>query len=179
MRYAAFLRAINVGGRNVPMARLKAILESLGLRDVRTVIASGNVVFETDDSNVKRIEVRIERALHDAVGWVADTFVRTPEELRGAIAACPFSASEIEGSGAYVIAFLHEEPEPEVQARLEGLESDADRLVVRGRELYWLCATRQSDSKFSNAVLERVLGNRATMRGLPTLERVLAMLGGD
>lgn len=177
MRYAAFLRAINVGGRNVPMARLKAAFESVGFQSVHTVIASGNVIFESDSSDEVHVESTIEEALLKALGWGADTFVRTAEELDAIVRSDAFSAEEIASAGAYNVAFLNAPPDPEGLERLAAFQSPNDRLVVRGREVYWLCAVRQSESEFSNAVLEKVLGSRSTIRGMSTVKKVLAQMG--
>ena len=60
MRFVAFLRAINVGGRNVKMEQLRRIFESIGLTNVETVIASGNVVFDAKAKSAKTIEKKLQ-----------------------------------------------------------------------------------------------------------------------
>jgi len=173
MRVAAFLRAVNVGGRIVPMARLKAVFESVGCRHVRTVIASGNVVFDAASSDIAALEASIEAAVQESLGWGADTFVRSGPELQAVVDSPPFTRAEIEAAGSTNVAFLRSPPNAEAQALLMARESPIDRFAVQGREVYWLCKTKQSESDFSGAVLEQTLGMRATLRGLATVERVL------
>ena len=93
-RYAALLRAINVGGRTVKMAELCALFERAKLANVRSVIASGNVLFDARSSDVAALERRIESALRDALGYDVDTFVRTPDDLDALVAHEPFDPSD-------------------------------------------------------------------------------------
>ena len=81
-QYAAFLRAVNVGKRLVKMETLRTAFDQMGFSNVQTVIASGNVVFETPQKRVSRIEQAIENGLEDALGFDVTTFVRTGPELR-------------------------------------------------------------------------------------------------
>ena len=77
VRYIAFLRAVNVGGRVVKMPVLKKAFESLQLSNVETFIASGNVVFETAASDVLKVERKIEARLREALGYEVTTMVRS------------------------------------------------------------------------------------------------------
>jgi uncharacterized protein (DUF1697 family) len=117
-RLIAFLRAVNVGGRNVTMEQLRAHFSALGFTDVNTFIASGNVLFTS----------RAEK----------------PAE--------PPEASAVE--------------------RLKAFKTDIDEFHLHGRELFWRCKTRQSDSTMSNAVFERLLNVRLTFRGINTISRL-------
>lgn len=173
MRYAAFLRAINVGGRTVAMARLKAIFESVGFQNVHTVIASGNVVFDAANADEAAVQQAIEDALHARLGWGADTFVRTRDELEEIVRRHPFLPEEAEVAAAFNVAFLHSAPSEEALARLRTHASSLDRFESVGREVFWLCQVKQSESEFSNAVLEKTLQARSTMRGMATVRRVL------
>ena len=90
MRYAAFLRAINVGGRNVKMEQLRRIFESVGLTNVETVIASGNVIFDSRSKNSKAIEKKLQAKLEESLGYTVATFVRSMEELSAIASHTPF-----------------------------------------------------------------------------------------
>src|SRR6187399_925349 len=89
-RYVAFLRAINVGGRNVSMAVLKRPFEQLGFTGVHTFIASGNVVFCATRRSVSRLEAEIGDALLAALGYEVATFVRTDQEVAAVARHKPF-----------------------------------------------------------------------------------------
>ena len=80
-RYAAFLRAINVGGRVVKMEALRRFFESLDFANVETVIASGNVLFDASSKSEKALEKKIQDHLHTKLGYEVATFVRSPAEM--------------------------------------------------------------------------------------------------
>jgi uncharacterized protein (DUF1697 family) len=173
-RYVAFLRAINVGGRNVRMETLRRHFEELGFARVETHIASGNVVFESRSADEARLVKRIEGHLADALGFEVDTFLRTDGEVAAIARHRPFEAAALVRAGAFCVGFLAAPLSAPAREALARLETDIDRLHARGREVYWLCRKRQSESDFSNAVLERRLGVRATFRGMPTVTKLAA-----
>ncbi len=174
-RYIAFLRAINVGGRNiVKMDFLRGLFESMGFSNVETFIASGNVVFELKSKNARALEREIEKSLREALGYEVATFVRTCAELAAVAGYEPFSRSEIEGAAALNVGFLTDAPDDESCRRLLALRTDIDDFHVHGREIYWLCRKSQSRSKISNAVIEKALGRKSTLRGANTIRKMAA-----
>ena len=173
-RFIAFLRAINVGGHTVKMNKLRQLFESLAFSNVETFIASGNVVFETVSNDVKALERRIENVLREALGYEVATFIRTDAELRDIANYKPFRQPEIDGAVALNVAFLADGLDAKSKQKLMALRTDINDFRVRGREIYWLCRKKQSESIFSNAVLEKALGRRSTMRGANTVKKLAA-----
>jgi uncharacterized protein (DUF1697 family) len=174
-RYFALLRAINVGGRHtVRMDSLRRLFESLGFAKVETFIASGNVLFETASKNAQALERKIEAALREALGYDVATFIRTDAELTAVATYEPFSRSDLAEAAALNIAFLADGPDDEAGQKLLALRSEVDDFRLHGREVYWLCRKRQSESKMSNAVLEKALGQKSTMRGANTIKKMVA-----
>lgn len=172
-RFTAFLRAINVGGHIVKMDRLRALFESLGFANVTTFIASGNVIFDTRQKNAASLESRIERHLNDALGYGVATFVRSLDEVADVASyrAFPHAEPGATGSTLYV-GFLRAPPTREGQQKLLALRSDHDELHLHGRELYWLCHTKSSESALSGALLEKTLGMPMTIRNVTTVSRI-------
>ena len=174
-RCIAFLRAVNVGGRVVKMAALKAQFEALGLKDVSTFIASGNVIFETRARDMGALEQKIEKQLLGACGFEVHSFVRSLAEV-AAIAVCrPFDPREMEHAASFVVGFVARPLNAAQQKTLSGFNNEFDAFHVQGREVYWMSRNKQSASKFSNAVFERALGLRATLRGMNTVQRIAAL----
>lgn len=173
-RFIAFLRAINVGGHTVKMDRLRQLFESLGLSSVETFIASGNVVFETTRKNVKVLERKIENKLRAALGYEVAAFIRTDAELADIAKYQPFRQSEIDAAVALNIAFLAGGLDDKSEQKLLALRTDIDDFHVHQREIYWLCRKKQSESAFSNAVLEKTLGKQSTLRGANTVKKMAA-----
>jgi uncharacterized protein (DUF1697 family) len=167
-KYIAFLRAINVGGHNVRMTELKELFESLGLSKVETFIASGNVIFESAAKDTAKLEKKIESLLKESLGYEVSTFLRTPAEVA---AVAKYKAFKVKGE-ALNIAFIAEPLDKESIQKLMTLKNEIDDFHVHGREVYWLCQIRQSESKFSNMLLEKTIGCRATFRGINTIQKM-------
>jgi uncharacterized protein (DUF1697 family) len=173
-RYFAFLRAINVGGHTVKMAVLRQQFEALGFSNVETFIASGNVVFETPARNTRTLEQKIAQCLRAALGYEVATFIRTEAELSAIAQYQPFSPPALKDARALNVAFLADVLDAASQNRLTGRRTDIDDFHVQGREVYWLCRRKQSESTFSNAVLEKAIGRPSTLRGFNTIQKLAA-----
>jgi uncharacterized protein (DUF1697 family) len=171
-KLAAFLRAINVGGRTVKMDQLCAIFAAAGFGEVRTLLASGNVVFEAKGGPAAAMRTRVEAALRKALGYEVAAMLRTRGELEAVLGQAAFA----EGAAAKNVLLLERALNADEQARVRDLESAQDRLIVDGAHVYWLCSVRQSESMFSNVRFEKALSVRATIRTLKTIERVAAAL---
>lgn len=175
MRYIAFLRAINVGGHSVKMDHLHRLFESLGFSNVETFIASGNVIFESPAENAHTLESEIESHLKKSLGFEVATFIRSPEELVQVARYEPFRISELEAEGnSLYIAFLSNTPGEAARQKLMGYRSPIDDFHVKGREIYWLCRKKMSDSTFSGSLLEKTIGMPATMRNATTVKKIAA-----
>lgn len=171
-KLVAFLRAINVGGHTVKMDHLRQLFESIGLSGVETFIASGNVLFDSPTTQIRDLEMKIEQRLQSALGYEVATFIRTGAELSAIAAYQPFPASALEQARAFNIAFLTEPLDDASTQKLMTLKTAIDDFHVYGREIYWLCRKGQSESTFSNAVLERTLKRQATLRGANTVRKM-------
>jgi len=165
VRYVALLKAINVGGHVVKMEELRKLFLSLRFSNVETFINSGNVIFETKSSADRKLEEKIEKHLEAALGYEVGTFVRSVEEIQAISVYKPFLREGL----VLNVGFLHET----VQARVvEEFRSEVDDFHVHGREVYWLCQIRQSDSKFPAKKFEKVVGGAVTWRNMNTVVRL-------
>ncbi len=172
----AFLRAINVGGRFIKMAALAEHFRALGCSDVQTFINSGNVIFRSSAKSPERLAATLEAGLAPLLGFHATVFLRSAAQLRALTAQAATHKAAVPATGELNVAFLKAPLTPAQLAALLPLRSDVDDFATSGLELFWLCRTRQSESKFSNAVLERKLKLVATFRRLGMLEQLNAKL---
>jgi uncharacterized protein (DUF1697 family) len=173
-RYAAFLRGINVGGHRVKSAELRAIFEAMGLRDVDSFRASGNLVFAADDEPTRELTARIERGLALALGYDAATFLRSAGEVLAIAASEPFAAARLGAStGKLQVAMLSDRPTASVRKQVLALASHQDRLAFGERELYWLPSGGTMDSALDLKLIERLLG-RLTLRTSNTIAQIAA-----
>jgi uncharacterized protein (DUF1697 family) len=174
-RYVAFLRAINVGGHTVQMARLVELFEALELSDIATFIASGNVLFSSRAAPA-RLEQQIDKHLHAELGYPAEAFVRSITDLKLVLKQQAFPADQVEGAFALMIGFLRREPEDAVVRAVSRLAGRTDQLVFKGRELHWLRTEQESDPKLAQR-LERTLGQPMTVRNANTVRRIVEKFG--
>jgi uncharacterized protein (DUF1697 family) len=176
-RHIAFLRAINVGGHTVKMDRLRALFDELGLRNVETVIASGNVLFDSAAKTTSALERRIEGHLWKALGYEVETFIRSPRELTAILAHDPFARSKQRTPQSRLfIGFLKATPPADICKSLDGCLSPIDEFRIRERELYWSVTSRLSESKFGGALLEKTLKCGTTIRSVTTVRRIAELV---
>jgi uncharacterized protein (DUF1697 family) len=173
-KYVAFLRAINVGGRTVKMDALRRsiAISPLGLSDVETFIASGNLIFQGLIQDTRALEQQIEAYLLETLGYTVETFVRTTAEVAAIAAYAPFP--DLTESEALYIAFLHDAPDDATRARLLARQDKMNDFHIHGREVYWRIRGTLSTSTLSNAQLERTLAVPVTIRNVTTVRRLAA-----
>ena len=174
-RYVAFLRALNVGGHTVEMAKLKKLFEQLKLGGVETFIASGNVIFDAPRGATAALEKKIAAHLEKSLGYEVATFLRSPAELADVLAHLAF-AKQRAGSTIH-IGFLGAPATAAAKEQVRALTSEIDDFHLNGRELYWRCAGRFSDSVVSGPKLERALGQPTTIRKHTTVEKLVKKYG--
>jgi len=164
-RYAAFLRAINVGGRRITGPELCAPFAALGFGEPQSFRASGNVIF---DAPRKPSEARIEEQLGKELGYEVEVFLRGPAEMAELAAAEPF-----EPGAKYHVWFLKKLPSPAKQRDILALGTDDDRLAFGKRELFWRPRGRMTDSELDLKLVGKLVGLN-TVRTNGTVEQIHA-----
>ena len=172
----AFLRGINLGKRRIKMDRLRALFEELGFENVETFIASGNVFFESKVRDDLKLALQIERHLAKSLGYEADTFVRTIDEISAIVAFRPFSKTDLENPANTIhVGFLKKALDAGAARKLAAGRTAVDEFCVAGREFYWLCRIKSHESKVWNspsmkatALPSTTLRNVTTIRKLST-----------
>jgi len=175
-QYIAFLRGINVGGHRVKMDRLRELFEELGLTNVSTFIASGNVIFSAESGGIKALSERIERHLAQGLGYEVATFLRSPADLAAITAFQPPEVEEggVSSSSNYVI-FLRSPASPELSSIFESLSSDTDQFRFSRTEIHWRVQGKISESPLFGREMERALrGLPSTTRNMTTIQRIAA-----
>ena len=186
-RLVALLQGINLGDRRVKGDRLREIFEELGLEDVDTFLASGNVIFDDPGGGTpdrqdrsapsraarQELERRIEAGLAEALGFEVATFVRSTDDLQRLLEADVVAAADEEGLTPYV-SFLRREPGPEVAEALEALATEDDRFHLTGRHVFWLRRGGISDTTISRSQRDAAFGGaERTRRKLTTVRRLV------
>ena len=173
----ALLRAVNVGGRSMPMAALRELLEELGASNPRTLLQSGNAVF-TSRKAAAALEGALAKAITKRFGYEADVFVRTAPEWDAAIAANPFP-EEAKADPAHLLLMpLAKAPSAAQLAALRAAIRGRERVELAGKHAYLVYPDGIGRSKLTIQVIEGKLGTRGTARNWNTAQKLLAALGG-
>lgn len=109
-KYAAFLRGIGPGNPNMAGGRLRETCEKLGFANVQSIIASGNLVFETDRSDARAIEQDLEQAWAEELGFHSMTIVKSQQEIEQLVAHDPFTGLS-HGPSSYLMATFLKRPQ--------------------------------------------------------------------
>ena len=156
------------------MDELRTLFARMGLTGVATFIASGNVIFAADDPDAAALQEQIESELQQALGYAVATFLRTDAEVAAIARHQPFPAPVLAAAGALNVAILAEPLSAAEAQLLMTLKTAIDDFHVHGREVYWLCQAKQSESTFSNTRFERTLRKQTTLRGINTVRKLAA-----
>lgn len=173
----ALLRSINVGGRRMKMDWLRGLATEVGCRDVRTVLATGNVIMSAPD-DLEATRRVLESALTENYGVVA-VVMRTHDELVNASRSNPWATAvesgALEGRAVHTI-FCATAPSEVAIAGLQRDDSDDD-FLVQGREAYLRLAGMSVDTRYNGAWFERHLKVTGTARNHNTVMKLITATG--
>ncbi|MCZ7400595.1 MAG: DUF1697 domain-containing protein [Candidatus Methanoperedens sp.] len=174
-KYIAFLRGINVGGHKpVKMEELKKAFEAMGFKNVKTLLASGNVLFETPETDTDNLIKRIEEELENELGHEIGVLLRTIEEIQSLVDADPFKNIKVTPQTRFYVTFLSEKPESTLKIPYESIEKDIKIVQVSASEVcsfITLSPIRGTSDLMS--VLEKEFGRKVTTRNWNTVTRIL------
>ena len=170
-RYAAFLRGVNVGGVNLKMADVAAALEDAGFMNVKTILASGNVLFESR-SGVDAVRKKADKALRDEFGYDAWVLAYDMGTVQAISDAYPYDR-EVEGHHSYV-TFVTDEKVLDELAEL-AKEAGPHEKIKRGKGvIYWQVPNKGTlDTTIGKTMGKKRYKSSTTTRNLRTLEKVL------
>jgi uncharacterized protein (DUF1697 family) len=176
--YIALLRAVNVGGRNlVPMASLRECAAALGLGHPKTLLQSGNLVFDASASKTASLERVLEAEIAGRLGLQNDVVVRAAAEWDRLIAQNPFPAEAASDPAHLVVMVLKGSAAPADVARLQASIRGREVVKGEGRHLYFVYPDGIGDSKLTASVIEKAVGTRGTARNWNTILKLRAMAG--
>ncbi|MDD8017569.1 MAG: DUF1697 domain-containing protein [Bacteroidota bacterium] len=172
--YIALLRGINVSGKKIiKMDDLKKYFESFGMKNVRTYIQSGNVIFQSPQTTNDRLAETLENKLKKILGFDVPVIIRTDAELKKIISKNPFTPKEMSADTKLHVSLLSAKPSKENVDQLLETQSDTDEFRIVNSEVYILCRGGYGESVFSNNFLEKKLGVKATTRNWATLNKLV------
>ena len=175
IKYVAFLRGINVGGqRLIKMEDLRGVVASLGLKNVRTFIASGNVLFETSQANRSALTRKIEKKLLTAFGHDVPVVLQTIDELKDILRTGPFKKIKPSADVMMCVTLLTAEPKAGPKLPLKSAIENLEVLAIKNRAAFILCRRKKNGSfSFPNNFFEKEFGVTATTRQWNTINRIV------
>ncbi len=174
--YVAFLRGINVGGSKlITMLALRAELERAGLENVRTLLASGNVLFDSRSENAAALERQIETAIKKKFGMQVSVILRERGELEKLVRAEPFKGVKVMPQTRLFVTFLGERHQSKLKAPYVSPEKNFRILRLTEREI---CSVLTIGERLAGnmkwmSLLDREFGKRITTRTWGTVQKCL------
>lgn len=174
-RYVAFLRGVNLGKRQTKSADLKLVFEALGFEGVKTLITSGNVLFETGAA--KDLKGKIEKALEAHFGFEIGVVLRSLDDLKAMIASKPFAKAPKDDVALHVLLFA--EPMG-TKPKLAGVAGDFDIARIDDREIFFVVHKKPDGTFLGRSALGTIdkdlpKGALVTMRNWNTIEKAAAL----
>jgi len=174
--YIALLRGINVGGHNaVAMSDLRDLLADLGFAGATTLLQSGNVVFKATGKTSNALESLLEKETARRLGVSADYIVRSANEWAKVVAANPFPNEAKEDPGHLIVMSLKTAAPAKSVSALAASIKGRETVHAVGKHLYIVYPDGMGTSKFTGALIERIVGSRGTARNWNTVLKLLAL----
>lgn len=174
--YIALLRGINVSGqKKIKMADLRGYLEELNFENIRTYVQSGNVVFQSKESNQVTLAGQIEKKIAEKYGFDVVVMVKTRQELVHVLENNPFIRDRQEDTSRVYVTFLSDYPEKGHLQRLGTFNYSPEEFILENRDIYFFSPLGYGKAKMNNNFFEQKLKVAATTRNWKTVNQLVAM----
>lgn len=173
--FAAFLRGINVGGNNpIKMDALRAALEDAGFQNVRTVLASGNVVFETTSASESMLAKKIQTCVKDAFDKEIGVIVRSIDDLQKTVDSDPFRQVKVDSKTKFYVTFLSDQATNKLPVKMPPKDSGFTIVRAASREIFsYIVLSPGIQSTDLMSWLDKIYGKNVTTRTWNTIAKVL------
>lgn len=176
IKYAAFLRGINLGKKQVKMEKLRTVLSGQGLKNVKTLLASGNAVFETDEDNPEILKRKMEENLQDAFGFEIPVILRTSTYLHSLELQNPFGKISAPPGTGYYVTFLPVKSVSKLNIPYESPEKVFRVIRLSEGEVYSIVTPSKSGGTVDLMdFLEKQFGKFITTRNWNTVKKIAAI----
>ena len=173
--HIALLRAINVGGRSIAMPALCELFAKLGFPGARSLLQSGNVVFQSAARSGGELERLLEAGTRERFGLEVDYVVRSAKEWEAVVAANPFPADAKRDPGHLLVVCMKHAPKASDVSSLQVAIRGREVVRARGQQLYCVYPDGVGRSKLTLSLIEKSLGTRGTGRNWNTVLKLAEM----
>jgi uncharacterized protein (DUF1697 family) len=176
-RYVALLRGINLGKRQIKMAELKALFERQGYKDVKTLLASGNVIFTTKNGDAKTLRGKIEKAIKGEFGFDVPVILRSENEIAVLVKDNPFKSVKVTPKTRLYVTFLSEPSKSKLKAPYKSMGGEfVIQAITKGHVASVLGPTVGSPDVMD--FLSKEFGSNITTRNWNTVMKIHAAMEG-
>ena len=169
----SMLRGINVSGKNtIRMEELRELYETLDFKKVQTYVQSGNVIFETSDTNPSELATKIEKKIKQKFTFDVPVFIRTKSVFEKLIENHPFLGKD---PTKLHVTFLSDKPTKPPLEEIRAATTEDEEFSIIGKEIYLFCPSGYGNTKLSNNFFERKLNVRATTRNWKTVNTLFSL----
>ncbi|HCD9234820.1 MULTISPECIES: DUF1697 domain-containing protein [Elizabethkingia] len=170
-KYCAFLRGVNVKGTNMKMAEVCKVFQDIGVKDVSSVLASGNIIFSSDDS-AENLKTKLEKKLSEYFDYEAFLFIRNEAEIKAILNSSPFDS--LPDYHNYI--FITTEGTEDVLMQLfdDAVYKENEKAEIVDANFYWQTPKGNTlNSDFGKVLGKKSLKDRLTSRNINTIEKIL------
>ena len=175
IKYVTFLRAINVGGRNIiKMEALRGMFESMGFTNVESYIQSGNIIFESRQKTLTSLRSKIETALKNSLGYEVGVSVVSASDLAAIVEQDPFKDVDADEDVMLFVTFLSSEPLATPKLPLTSEKENVEVIALHGRAAF-IVSRRKKNGMFGfpNNFIEKAWGVSGTTRNWSTVKKLM------
>ena len=175
--HVAFLRAVNVGGRQVRMADLRDVLTEAGFEEVETYIQTGNVRVRTSRRSTAKVAAELARVIEAWKGFAVPCIVRTPAQLRALVAAVDAVPALLKPAGKRYLALADGTVPSAAAEALEAWDADRERVRVLGTDVLAELGNPFNQTRLTNARIEKMTGLHTTWRDVKVVRELAERWG--
>lgn len=174
-KYVALLRGINVGGnKKIPMADLKKLMEKSGYKNVKTLLASGNVIFDASEKDIVKLRGTIEKFLEKHFGFAIPTLLRTHEDVVALVQSAPFKSVAVTDNTRLYATFLSEKSKRTLKLPYKPSKEKFTVLSSTGHEVFSIFEFVPGvDTPKVMEFLEKEYGKNVTTRNWNTVQKLV------
>jgi uncharacterized protein (DUF1697 family) len=171
--YVAFLRGINVSGQKIiKMEDLKKLFSSFGLSNVRTYIQSGNILFESSETDADKLSRKIFKGLNKGLGYDVPVILRTFAEMEDLVKSDPFKPFAPSAEQKWYVTFMYESPAQKPKLPLFSVKEDVEVFQIKKQNALSISHRVKGGFGFPNAVIEKEMNVVATTRNWSTVGKI-------
>jgi uncharacterized protein (DUF1697 family) len=175
--YVALLYSVVIDkARRVAMADLRDIAEKLGHTNVRTLVSTGNLIFDAENQPIRRLETELETAFADFHGKHVDFIIRSAADWRKLVAANPYAAESIANPDRVVVRVMREPADETVLRLFEPYQTAGEQVRIVGGDVWIAFPCQPSQSKLLGVLAPKRMGGTGTARNWNTVRRLGEML---